>query len=289
MRDDDTEVRRKLRGAAQAHRPDRERMRARVERGMAEGEEPGHRARTRRETGASWLRVVSATAAVAGVFAVAGYGVATALREAGTMPQSVATNTTPRPSAPTPESTHTGTAPAHRPSTPPRTPRRSQPADPPRNPADANGPGRAGSTPPDAPASPAERHKSVPAARLLWADGSIDPGSSTYWSQSDITVKARKPLTELTVEVRVARSDEVADTGNWRSLPAADFDVFVAERDGFLVYRWTLRPGRTVPAGEHVFAGQYNHPAGQRDAGDDTCAVRAATSGERASWRGDFA
>ncbi|MGA4845651.1 hypothetical protein ACOBQB_05050 [Streptomyces sp. G5(2025)] len=128
----------------------------------------------------------------------------------------------------------------------------------------------------------------MPAAELLWADGSIDPGSSTYWSQSDITLKARKPLTSLTVELRVALGAKVADTGNWRSLPVEDFDVSVGERDGFLVYRWTLKAGRTVPAGEHVFAGQYDHGEGKRDVGGDRYAIRAATAAERTEWRGDF-
>ncbi|MEV0255803.1 hypothetical protein AB0H82_16270 [Streptomyces sp. NPDC050732] len=253
MRDDghDDGVRGKLRGAAQAHRPDRERMRARIERGMAEGKRPERRSKaTRRAAGASWLRVVSATAAVAGVCAVVGYGVAAALRDDEPARQSVATSTSPEPPTATPDPDRTPDAPTRRPSGTP---------------------------------------KSVPADRLLWADGSIDPGSSTYWSQSDITIKAKKPLTALTVEVRVAGSGKVADTGNWRSLPEDDFAVSVAERDGFLVYRWTLRPGKTVPVGEHVFAGQFDHPAGKRDAGDDTYEVHAGTSDERTLWRGDFA
>lgn len=280
MRDDghdDDGVRRKLRGAAQAHRPDRERMRARIERGMAEGRRPERRTKaTRRAVGASWLRVVSATAAVAGVCAVVGYGVAAALRDDEPAPQSVVTSTTPPTPTPTPtpgpDRDRTPDAPTRRPSGTPETPPKSPKApEPPKS-----------SKAPDVP-------KDVPADRLLWADGSIDPGSSTYWSQSDITVKAEKPLTALTVEVRVAGSGEVADTGNWRSLPEDDFTVSVAERDGFLVYRWTLRPGKTVPVGEHVFAGQFNHPAGKRDAGGDTYAVHAGTADERTVWRGDFA
>ncbi|MEV7194828.1 hypothetical protein AB0N81_23915 [Streptomyces sp. NPDC093510] len=285
MRDDahdDDRVRRKLRGAAQAHRPDRERMRARIERGMAEGERrPERRSKATRHVGsASWLRVVSATAAVAGVFAVVGYGVAAVLRDEEPSPQSVATSTTPAPPTAAPDPDRTPDAPARTDDPPDRTPDA-----PPRRPS---------GTPPTPPKSPGTSGtsgtpKSVPADRLLWADGSVDPGSSTYWSQSDITVKARKPLTALTVEVRVAGSGEVADTGNWRSLPEGDFDVSATERDGFLVYRWTLKDGRTVPVGEHVFAGQFNHPGGKRDAGGDTYAVHAGTSDERAVWRGDFA
>ncbi|MGV2921086.1 hypothetical protein RMO59_34900, partial [Streptomyces alfalfae] len=52
MRDDDNEVRRRLRGAAQAHRPDRERMRARVEQGMAAGPRPERQSKASRRAGA---------------------------------------------------------------------------------------------------------------------------------------------------------------------------------------------------------------------------------------------
>jgi hypothetical protein len=58
------------------------------------------------------------------------------------------------------------------------------------------------------------------------------------------------------------------------------------------VYRWTLKPGRTVPAGKHVFAGQYNHAEGARDAGGDTyrAEARTGTPGAKSAtvW-GDFA
>jgi hypothetical protein len=57
---------------------------------------------------------------------------------------------------------------------------------------------------------------------------------------------------------------------------------------GGLVYRWTLKDGRTVPPGPLVFAGQYDHADGERDAGDDSYTVRATAQGETAERRGDF-
>ncbi|MCZ9347848.1 hypothetical protein NGM37_60220, partial [Streptomyces sp. TRM76130] len=69
VRDGHEEVRTRLREAARAHEPDRARMLARVERGMAEGRpgtvSAGRRAAHRPVRG--WPRVVAATAAVAGV------------------------------------------------------------------------------------------------------------------------------------------------------------------------------------------------------------------------------
>lgn len=53
----------------------------------------------------------------------------------------------------------------------------------------------------------------------LWADGSVDPHSNVYWAQSNVTLKTGKPLTALVVELRIALTEGVKDTGNWRTRP----------------------------------------------------------------------
>lgn len=233
-RDADDALRARLREAAGAHVPDRARMLARVERGMAAGEHtPAHSALP------GWVRVAGAAAAVAGVLAAGGYAVTSAVRADAPVRRSVAASPTPAPS--------------------PEDPTTSRP-----------------------PASGAEDGP-------LWSDGSVDPHSNDYWAQSDITLRTRTPLTALTVELRVAQTGSVTSTGAWRSLPEDDFAFTVAERDGFLVYRWTLERGRTVPAGEWVFAGQYDHERGGRDARGDRYAATATAASERLSVRGDFA
>ncbi|MET9840123.1 hypothetical protein ABZZ01_20375 [Streptomyces virginiae] len=163
--------------------------------------------------------------------------------------------------------------------------------DPPRNPT-------AAAPPPAAPsaAAPSATGRTAPQTEgsrtedgPLWADGSVDPHSNAYWAQSNVTLKARAPLTALVVELRIALTEGVKDTGSWRTRPAGDFDLTAREEGGFLVYRWTLRPGRTVPSGEHVFAGQYDHAAGGRDAKDDTYRIDAtagAAQGGAAVWGG---
>ncbi|MGR8007364.1 hypothetical protein [Streptomyces hypolithicus] len=87
---------------------------------------------------------------------------------------------------------------------------------------------------------------------------------------------------------RVAQTGGVETTGTWQSLPDADFALTVREQDGVLVYRWTLKSGRKVPAGEHVFAGQHNHATDGRDANDDTYEARARTADGAFTVRGDF-
>ncbi|MGW4757808.1 hypothetical protein [Streptomyces chartreusis] len=226
-RDVHDKLRARLHEAAGAHEPDRERILARVERGMAEQARPDHRAT--RPPAYGWLRVVTATAAVAGVLAVGGYAVASAVKEDRPQ-QTVATSPTPEP------------------------------------------PGAKG-------------EKDGP----LWSDGSVDPHSNDFWAQSNLRLHTSGQLTALTVRLRVAQTGGVTSTGAWRSLPEDDFTLTVGEKDGFLVYTWVLKEGRTVRAGEWVFAGQYDHERGGRDAKDDSYVMTATAGGEQLSVTGGFA
>ncbi|MFF8842311.1 hypothetical protein ACF08N_06185 [Streptomyces sp. NPDC015127] len=279
----DDDLRGRLHRAANAHRPDRERMLARIERGMERGGAAPGLSRARRPA-PPWLRVAGAASAVAGVLAAGGLGAAAVLQGGRPDPQTVATApTTAAPPAgpaasPGPDRSAGTNAPAPR-----RTPQPSPPASSSSGTgAERDTPARGETTEPDSPET------MEPARDLLRAAGAIDPGSSVYWAQSNVTVEVETQLTELVVELRVAPNGDPADTGNWRSLPAGDFDVEVRESDGALVYRWTLKDGRTVPPGRHVFAGQYDHAEGERDAGEDSYTVTAGSGDERGEWRGGF-
>ncbi len=268
-RDVHDELRARLQEAAAAHEPNRERMLARIERGMSEEARPDHRAT--RPPALGWLRVAGATAAVARVLAVGGYAVASVVREEP--PPTVATSPTPTPS---PDATSRAPLP------PDPTP------DPTRQPSKESGE----PTPPATTAPPTHTAKPPAAGEEdgpLWSDGSVDPHSNDFWAQSNVTLKTGEKLTGLTVELKVAQTGGVTSTGAWRSLPEDDFELTVGERDGFLVYTWTLKKGRTVPAGEWVFAGQYDHERGGRDAGADGYTATARAGDEVLSVAGDFA
>ncbi|MFD7865567.1 hypothetical protein [Streptomyces sp. NPDC059783] len=242
----DEELSGRLREAAEAHHPDRERMLARVGRGMEEARRPSRAVRPPRRA-TPWLRVAGATAAVCGVLAFGAFVVAPADGDGGSGK---------RVAAP-PASSQARSSPAPSPAA-------SSPA-----PDAARPPGPGSLRTEDGP---------------LWTDAVVDPHSNAYWAQSDVTVRTAEPLTSLTVELRIALTGGVNTTGSWRSLPEDDFTVSASEDGGFLVYRWALRPGRTVPEGTHTFAGQYNHAEGARDASGDYVTVRALrASGERAS------
>ncbi|MFF1922951.1 hypothetical protein ACFVW8_20575 [Streptomyces sp. NPDC058221] len=224
----DEELPRRLRDAAGAHRPDRERMLARVERGMAGAGPPARVVRPPR-TATPWLRVAAATAAVCGVLAAGTFAVTSAGGEG-----------------------------AHE---------------------------DRGAAPPSATGTPGGTLRTEDGP--LRTDGAVDPHSNAYWAQSNVTLRATEPLASLTVELRIALTGGVTSTGSWRSLPEGDFTVSATEDSSFLIYRWRLKPGRSVPAGTHTFAGQYNHAEGERDPAGDYVTVRAVRASGRPASVGD--
>ncbi|MFJ8488430.1 hypothetical protein ACIRBZ_08565 [Streptomyces sp. NPDC094038] len=266
------ELRARLHGAAEAHEPDRARILARVERGMAAQGRPDHRATLPPVLG--WLRVVSATAAVAAVLGVGGYAVASAVKDPPTE-KTVAVSPTPSAS---PDAT---SRPPSRTAAPPA-PGVPSAHSSPRSSPTPSATAKASATP----AAPvAEGEQDGP----LWSDGSVDPHSNDFWAQSDVTLKTSGQLTALTVRLKVAQTGGVTDAGAWRSLPETDFTQSVTEQDGFLVYTWTLRPGSKVATGEWVFAGQYNHQQGGRDAKQDTYTITGTAAGKQYAVTGNFA
>ncbi|MGY5044488.1 hypothetical protein ACWDE0_02350 [Streptomyces sp. 900105755] len=254
------EIARRLREAAEAHRPDRARMVARVQRGMA-GPAVRHRARPFARSG---TRVALAGLAATGILATGGLAVAAIVAKSSPS-ATVTTPATPSPTVSSPRPApgrHTPVAPA-----PATTPGSTRPA------------------PPAASPSPtADTSRNGP----LSSAGSVDPHSTVYWTQSNLALRTTQPLTSLTVEMRIVQTGGVKTTGTWQTLPSDDFTVTTQEAGGTLVYRWVLKPGLTVPAGSHEFAAQFNNGAGVRGAGGDGYRVDAQGSSGSASVRGGF-
>ncbi|MGW2816016.1 hypothetical protein [Streptomyces sp. NPDC001415] len=256
------DIGRRLRDAAEAHQPDRARMLARVERGSSRA--TAHRRPLR--VVRYWPKAVLAGLAAAGILATGGFAVAGIV---GSRPPSDA------PTAPS-EPSPTGASP----STPPTASSPPRASTPPAGPAPA--------TPSPSASRPTPSASSRVQSGPLWSAGSVDPHSTVYWAQSDVTLRTAQPLTALTVEVRIAQTGGVRNTGTWRTLPSDDFTVTVQEAGGALVYRWVLKPGRTVPTGQHEFAAQYNHATGPRSAADDNYRIDAQSSGSAAGVWGGF-
>ncbi|MFF0269999.1 hypothetical protein [Kribbella sp. NPDC004536] len=254
------EIRRQLRAAAEAHEPNRARILARVERGAAG---PNLRHRTPSIT-RSWPRAAIVGVITAATLATGGLAVAVAaMGGAPTPPATAPTHTVPSRTVPPPTVTSTPTPSTHTTTTGPA-------------------PSTSGSARPTPPAG--SRVEDGP----LWSEGSLDEHSTVYWAQNNLTLKTIDPLTSLTVELRIARTGDVRSTGNWQTLPGDDFTVTVQESGDALLYRWALKPGRTVPAGQHVFAAQYNHAAGLRKVERDSYHVHAHSSVRSVAVWGGF-
>ncbi|MEU8869882.1 hypothetical protein AB0D24_01755 [Streptomyces javensis] len=252
-----------LRTAAVSHEPDRIRMLARVTAGMAADDR-----RRAARTSPRWTRVVSPVAGLAA--AVAATGIAVVATDGAERPQTVRTSS--EPAAP-----------------PAGAGANSANADPDRRPG---GEPDAGSrsdaerhTPSAYPTAAGPNHLAEPTVR---SKGAINTHSNLYWAQSDITLTIGRPLTSLTVELRVADTGGVRSTGAWTSLPTGDVTTATHVEDGVLVYRWTLRKGATVAAGRYVLAGQYNHAEGDRDTGRDAYAASGNGASGAFAVRGDF-
>ena len=256
------EISRRLREAAEAHEPNRARIVARVERGAAD---PSVRHRTP-SIARSWPRAAIVGLIAAATLATGGLAVAVAaIGGAPSPPATAPTPTVPSPTVPSPTVTSAPTPSARTTST---------------GPAPTTTSGSARPTPPAG-----SRVKDGP----LWSEGSLDVHSTIYWAQNNLTLKTTKPLTSLTVDLRIAQTGDVRSTGNWQTLPSDDFTVTVQESGGALLYRWALKPGRTVPAGQHEFAAQYNHATGVRKVKRDSYHVHAQSSGGSVAVWGGFA
>lgn len=252
------DARRRLREAAEAHQPDRDAMLARIEQGMTRSTDADRARAYRRRRQASWLKVSLAGLAGVGVLGLGGLAVAAGVKQlAPQHPATVDVTPTSQASGATPEPPASTTKPVV--------------------------------PPPGSPARSTPRHSATPpAGGPVAARGDVNADSTVYWEQNDLTVDVAQPLNTLTVELRIAQSTGVQNTGSWQTAPPDDFTVSVTQTDGFLVYRWILKPGRTVPAARQLFAAQFNHATGKRDASKDTFLVEATAAGRTITVRGGF-
>ncbi len=281
-----TELPDRLRQAADAHRPDRDRILARVERAMAAAP-PG-----RRVPGASapapWVRVTAGAGAVAGAILLGGLAVA-GVTSGGTPASVVTSGGTGVPQPPpaaagtsVPGAAHSTAAPhdgkdlpGHRPSGGVHATGRAAP------PASATG----SAVPPAGTGGGQVSPPSGPDGSVT-STGVIDPHSNPYWTESDVKLSTTRPLTSLTVELRIARTGGVANNSSFTSAPGTTAVVSV-EGDQ-LVYRWTLDAGQTLAAGGYTFAGQFDHDEGDRDTGGDGFTVTADGPGGAVTEHGGF-
>ena len=248
-----------LRAEARRHTPDSAAMLARIQRATLAGDRHDGQRRNRTTAGQHRGTVAAARAALAA-------GAVVAVAAAGWV---VTRHPMPHPakSPPLADATASGTSPAPQPHT------------------DGDGTVNARSA---TPTSPATMTASPPPGRTpaqlgyLWSDGFVDKSSSIDFSQSDIMLKNAKPLTALTLVLRLADTPQLKSTGAWSTVPTQHMSITVQPGEGVLIYTFTLRPGVTLSPGEYEFAGQYTHASGVRNAGNDSYRAAALAAGQSA-------
>jgi hypothetical protein len=122
----------------------------------------------------------------------------------------------------------------------------------------------------------------------LESSGTVDKHSIDNWSQSNLTLRTEATVTALTVRVRLARTQELRNTGAWSTLLPGDFTTTVDEQPDAMVYTFVMRKGATLLPGKYTFAVQYNHAVGGRDASRDTYPANATGDGTSVEVTGGF-
>ncbi|MEU4237379.1 hypothetical protein [Actinoplanes sp. NPDC026619] len=95
----------------------------------------------------------------------------------------------------------------------------------------------------------------------LWSDGSIEDSGNSV-----VTLRPGADLTELDLTVRVTLTPGVTSVG-FESTAGTVTATVTKQADAYL-YRFTLKAGATLTAGEYKFTAKWG--GGERNAGDDT-------------------
>ena len=106
----------------------------------------------------------------------------------------------------------------------------------------------------------------------------MDPHSSQYWVQENLTVSTTRATRELRVIVTVSGGPTVRSTGMWTTILPADVETTVSQAPDGLVYDIILKPGQILQPAAYRFGFQFNRPASGHDFALDSYAVSAVTA-----------
>lgn len=114
---------------------------------------------------------------------------------------------------------------------------------------------------------------------LVAGTSSIGQASNANWSELDLSVTIKQPLTALHVTVKVSKCSGLSSTGSWNSGASGEFtEVTTTDSGGSITYEFELAKGDTATPGTLTFAVQFNHATSGWKAQYDTFYVAARTS-----------
>jgi hypothetical protein len=122
-----------------------------------------------------------------------------------------------------------------------------------------------------APPSPAPTSEAAGRIRGLPGDTQVEKGTLKSEGTRDggtttVTMKPGADLTELDLVIRIVRKAGLAPAGTGTDAPAGDVTGTVERRGDAILYRFTLRPGATLPSGTYRFTAQHNGTTGNASA-----------------------
>lgn len=103
---------------------------------------------------------------------------------------------------------------------------------------------------------------------IVTASGTVDASSRTGWSQEDVGVSFTEPIAGFQLSVKVSLESTGASAGYLSTYDASLFDVTVDAQDRALVYKFNLKPGKTLPPGPSQFAVRFTYKLGHNPSHD---------------------
>ncbi|WP_100445141.1 hypothetical protein [Glycomyces xiaoerkulensis] len=132
-----------------------------------------------------------------------------------------------------------------------------------------------------------ERRQPVDELDCCRIDAYVNDGSNEWWTQTDLVLDSSETITDLTVELHVVQREDLEYFEAWTTADQFFGEPDVFERDGFLVYRWTLLDGEELEPKEYTLAAQFSHGSGSRDSGGDYFVLEAESETGSGSIVGD--
>ncbi|GAA3192559.1 hypothetical protein [Actinocorallia longicatena] len=132
------------------------------------------------------------------------------------------------------------------------------------------GPVAEGAPPPSTPGSHDSTAGAAPGVTVrAWTD----PVSGEYWAQRNLTVTVERPLTAFSATIRIGAGAGEEFAGSFSTLSTEELDFTRRTQGTTIVYRWTLRPGRTIRAGSYQLSAQFKRLPGPRPVADSYTAA----------------
>ena len=96
-------------------------------------------------------------------------------------------------------------------------------------------------------------------AHIVSATGTVDASSRTGWSQEDVAIDFTRPIAGFQLSVKVSLGSTGASAGYSSTYDSSLFDVTVDTQAHALVYKFNLKPGKTLPPGSSRFDVRFSY------------------------------